>query len=68
MGMYIQSIKLPRNWKELVQKYDVSYLSSQTQSIIDMLKKQIDYRKNEALTDKRIASFVQDIVLAQLRY
>ncbi len=67
MGAYIQSIKLPRNWKKLVQKYDISYLSSQTQSIIDLLKKQIDYRQNEALTDKRIASFVQDIVFGKAK-
>ena len=62
MAMHIQSKELQNNWQEIVEKYDISKLSVQTKSIVKLYKNQINKQGQEALTDRRIASFVQDLI------
>jgi hypothetical protein len=62
MAIHIQSDKLPQNWQTRVEEYDISKLSNQTKFIVKLYKSQITKQRQEALTDRRIALFVQDLI------
>jgi len=62
MAIHIQSDKLPQNWQTRVKEYDISKLSNQTKFIVKLYKSQITKQGQEALTDSRIALFVQDLI------
>ncbi len=62
MAILIQTQCFPQDWKTKVQSHDINHLSSQTQFIIGLYKEQIDKQDKEALGDKRIVSFVNDLI------